>query len=182
MVWFQLQQLMESAQERVIFQTPYAVCFQEMLDGLRRLAQSGLDCRLLLNARENGDNVVASSDYTWRRGGIWDTGVTVYEYAGGTSSHGKSILIDSRLSIIGSYNLDLRSTYVDTELMVAVDSVELGRQLEGHLTSMMDDAWLVTADGSYQKPGHLTLEEAGFGKELLWRLLGAVLQPFRILV
>ena len=181
-VWFQLQQLMESAQERVIFQTPYAVCSEEMLDGLRRLAQSGLDCRLLLNARENGDNVVASSDYTWRRGGIWDTGVTVYEYAGGTSSHGKSILIDSRLSIIGSYNLDLRSTYVDTELMVAVDSVELGRQLEGHLTSMMDDAWLVTADGSYQKPGHLTLEEAGFGKELLWRLLGAVLQPFRILV
>ncbi len=182
MVWFQLQQLMENAQEQLIFQTPYAVCSSEMQDGLRQLAQNGLDCRLLINARENGDNVVASSDYTWRRGGIWNTGVTVYEYAGGTSSHGKSILIDHRLSIIGSYNLDLRSTYVDTELMVAVDSVELSQQLEGYLTAMMNDSWLVTPDGSYQKPDHLALEEAGFGKELFWRLLGLVLQPFRILV
>ncbi len=181
-VWFQLQQLMEHAQEQVILQTPYAVCSQEMLEGLRRLGGSGLDCRLLLNARENGDNVMASSDYTWHKGGILDTGVSVYEYAGGISTHGKSILIDSRLCLIGSYNLDLRSTYVDTELMVAVDSPELGRQLKGYMEAMMEDSWLAAPDGGYQKPEHLALEEAGLGKELFWRLLGAVLQPFRILV
>lgn len=181
-VWFQLQQLMEHAREQVILQTPYAVCSREMLDGLRRLGGSGLDVRLLINARENGDNVVASSDYTWHKGGILDTGVTVCEYAAGISSHGKSILIDRRLCVIGSYNLDLRSTYVDTELMLAVDSPELAGRLESYLTDMLADSWLVTESGAYQKPQHLTLPEAGAGQELLWRLLGALLQPFRILV
>ena len=100
----------------------------------------------------------------------------------GETGAGKSILIDSRLCLIGSYNLDLRSTYVDTELMVAVDSPELGRQLKGYMEAMMEDSWLAAPDGGYQKPEHLALEEAGLGLGLFWRLLGAVLQPFRILV
>lgn len=182
LVWFQMQKLMESATDRVILQTPYAVCSSEMLDGLRRLASGSVDCKLLLNARENGDNVVASSDYTWKKSSIRKTGIPIYEYAGGTSSHGKSVLIDHRMTLIGSYNLDLRSTYVDTELMLAIDSEELNQQLEGYLLPMIADSWLVQADGSYEKPEHLTLEEAGFGKEIFWRTLGFVLKPFRILL
>lgn len=181
LVWYQIQKLMENAKDRVIFQTPYAVCSSEMLDGLRRLAGGNADCKLLLNARENGDNVVASSDYTWKKSSIVKTGIPVYEYAGGTSSHGKSVLIDGRMTLVGSYNLDLRSTYVDTELMLAIDSEELNQQLEGYLLPMVADSWKVTEDG-YEKPEHLSVEEAGVGKEIFWHVLGFVLKPFRILL
>lgn len=44
---------------------------------------------------------------------------------GDHSCHAKAVLIDDRMSIVGSYNLDMRSTYQDTELMLAVDSKEL---------------------------------------------------------
>ena len=49
----------------------------------------------------------------------------VYEYMAPHSCHTKAVLIDDRMSIVGSYNLDMRSTYLDTELMLAVDSTEL---------------------------------------------------------
>ena len=55
------------------------------------------------------------------------------EYDGGVSYHGKSIVIDEDMSIIGSYNMDLRSTYVDTELMLAVQSRKLTEELTGYM-------------------------------------------------
>lgn len=39
----------------------------------------------------------------------------------GQSLHTKTILVDDHISMIGSYNLDLRSTYLDTELMLVID-------------------------------------------------------------
>mgnify|MGYP000146392303 FL=1 len=53
----------------------------------------------------------------------------VHEYLGPHSNHTKAVLIDDRLSIVGSYNLDMRSTYQDTELMLAIDSEALSAEL-----------------------------------------------------
>ena len=43
--------------------------------------------------------------------------------------HTKSILIDDRLSLIGSFNWDMRSVYLDTELMLLVDCPALNAAL-----------------------------------------------------
>ena len=51
----------------------------------------------MINSVENGDNFVASSDYLRHKGDIIDTGVTLYEYDGGMSYHGKSMTIDGRI-------------------------------------------------------------------------------------
>ena len=48
---------------------------------------------------------------------------------GGHSCHTKAVLIDDRMSIVGSYNLDMRSTYQDTELMLAIDSEKLNSMI-----------------------------------------------------
>lgn len=44
--------------------------------------------------------------------------------------HTKAVLLDDRLSVVGSYNLDMRSTYLDTELMLVIDSKELNQQIQ----------------------------------------------------
>ena len=49
-------------------------------------------------------------------------GINIWEYEGGYSYHGKSILIDDDLSVIGSFNMDMRSAYLDTELMLVIRS------------------------------------------------------------
>ena len=46
------------------------------------------------------------------------------------STHGKSIVIDDDIAVVGSYNFDCRSTYVDTETMLVVQGKEITKQLK----------------------------------------------------
>ena len=47
------------------------------------------------------------------------------EYDAGVSYHGKCFTIGDRLTGIGSFNWDMRSAYIDTELMLVIDSKSL---------------------------------------------------------
>lgn len=45
----------------------------------------------------------------------------------------KSITIGEELAIVGSFNIDMRSAYLDTELMLVIDSQEVNRQLKDYM-------------------------------------------------
>lgn len=181
-VFHQLIEMMKQAEDRVIIQTPYIVCNSYMLEELKGLKETVPDCRLLINSVENGDNFMASSDYLYRKKGIWGTGIPVYEYDGGDSSHGKSVVIDDSIAIIGSYNMDLRSTYVDTELMLVIESSEITSELVGYMKSMEVSSRRVTADGTYEFPEHVRPEEIPLSKKIAMHVVGFVMQPFRVMV
>ena len=59
------------------------------------------------------------------------------------------MLIDDRLSIVGSYNLDMRSTYQDTELMLAVDSEALSAELREEIDRDKTYSRTMTDSGEY---------------------------------
>lgn len=181
-VFHQLIEMMKQAEDHVIIQTPYIVCNSYMLEELKELKETVPDCRLLINSVENGDNFMASSDYLYRKMGIWNTGIPVFEYDGGDSSHGKSVVIDDSIAIIGSYNMDLRSTYVDTELMLVIKSPEITSELEGYMKSMEVSSRRVTADGTYEFPEHVRPEEIPFLKKIAMHIVGVFMQPFRVMV
>lgn len=181
-LFYELVQLMKQADERVIFQTPYVVCNSWMYEELTELKEAVPDTRILLNAVENGDNFVASSDYLRHKDKVVATGIQLYEYDGGTSNHGKSILIDNDLSIVGSYNLDLRSTYLDTELMLVVQSEGLNQELEEYMTAMEQDSRKIIDAKTFEAPEHLEIQEAPFWKRVAWAVFGFVVQPFRCLI
>ena len=181
-LFYELIQLMSQAEERVIFQSPYVVCNSWMYEELERIAKKVPDTRILLNSVENGDNFVASSDYLRHKDEVVATGIQLYEYDGGTSNHGKSVLIDQDLSAVGSYNLDLRSTYLDTELMLVVQSEELNQELEGYLTAMQESSRKVIDADTYEIPEGLEVQTAPVSKRIAWAVFGFILQPFRCLV
>ena len=181
-LFYELIQLMSQAEERVIFQSPYVVCNSWMYEELAGLAKKVPDTRILLNSVENGDNFVASSDYLRHKDEVVATGIQLYEYDGGTSNHGKSVLIDQDLSAVGSYNLDLRSTYLDTELMLVVQSEELNQELEGYLTAMQESSRKVIDADTYEIPEGLEVQTAPVSKRIAWAVFGFILQPFRCLV
>ena len=166
----------------MIFQSPYVVCNSWMYEELAGLAKKVPDTRILLNSVENGDNFVASSDYLRHKDEVVATGIQLYEYDGGTSNHGKSVLIDQDLSVVGSYNLDLRSTYLDTELMLVVQSEELNQELEGYLTAMQESSRKVIDADTYELPEGLEVQTAPAWKRIAWAVFGFILQPFRCLV
>lgn len=181
-VWYQVQQLMAHAENRVYIHTPYAVFSKDMYKGMAEIAANVPETTMLLNATSVGDNVMASSDYTHNKSKILETGVTVCEYFGDHSSHGKSILIDDRLSLVGSYNLDMRSTYIDTETMLVIDGEEFNRQLDGCIQALEQDALRVTADGIHEpKPGVKVIELTKKRKNL-YAFTSRLFQLFRYLI
>ncbi len=176
-VWEELKNLMQHAEKSVIFQTPYVVLNEYMLQDLKELAAAEHDFCLLLNDVKSGDNLVASSDYLRRRPEILSTGAKILEYRGAFSSHGKSVLIDGRLSLIGSYNFDMRSTYLDTELMLAVDSPDLAADLQKAM-----DVFLSQSVPARDAPRREITAGASRAQKTLWHLIGALLEPFRYVI
>ncbi len=180
-VFYTLARLMEAAEEEVIIHTPYAVFNDYMYDTMKGIT-SKVPVTMMVNAVENGDNFVASSDYTYNKPKILETGVSLYEYSGGLSYHGKSLVIDNELAIIGSYNFDLRSTYMDTELMLCIQSEELAGELKAYMLDYQEDCRIVKSMEEQIVPEHVAIEEVPFVKNALWHIVGFLLKPFRYLI
>ncbi|NCB63287.1 MAG: phosphatidylserine/phosphatidylglycerophosphate/cardiolipin synthase family protein [Clostridia bacterium] len=177
-VWWQIQQCAEAARDRVVLMTPYAVLSDSMYDGLSRISDK---TTLFLNSIAVGDNFMASSDYLFRRDQVMATGVTVAEWFGDYSSHGKAALFDDDLSMIGSYNWDMRSTYIDTELMLVFHGEEFARLLKDHLAEMSAHTLVATAEGYLPREGVEEKEPMG-AKAFLLPITSVLFQPFRFLL
>lgn len=180
-VWDTLRQLMASADQKVVLHTPYAVLDSQMEEGMKEIAERVEDFSMVLNSVENGDNVVASSDYLIHKKDILETGVQVYEFDGGDSSHGKSILIDDDLAVIGSYNLDMRSTYMDTELMLVVHGEEFAAELADYMDVFQERCRKVLDEEHYEVPPNVSVREIPWMKKVIFAVLGPLLQPVRYL-
>ena len=176
-LWWELQQLMEGAQDRVFLQTPYAVLNAPMYEGLARVEAP---VEMMLNSVAVGDNFVASSDYLLNRERLLDTGITVWEWFGDYSSHGKSALIDD-LAVVGSYNWDMHSTDLDTELMLVFHGERFQSQLEGNLLRMQADSLQALPEGYVAKPD-VAEKPYKDPKAWLYPVTKWVLQPFRFLI
>lgn len=181
-VLYQLAELMKHAEENVLIHTPYAVCNSYMYRVLQEIREKVPDTAMMLNSVENGDNFCASSDYLINKRQLVDTGIVLYEYDGGDSYHGKSIVIDDDISIIGSYNFDLRSTYMDTELMLVVKSRELNAELRTNMEKMSDQCRLVLSVTEYEVPEGLSVARMPFGRKVAMKLFGVIAQAFRYLL
>lgn len=115
--------------DNVTIQTPYVICNGYMYDTLNEIA-SHAQLKIILNAVEKGSNPWGCTDYLNQKKKILNTGADVYELMNEVPVHTKAVLLDDRLSVVGSYNLDMRSTYLDTELMLVIDSKELNQQIQ----------------------------------------------------
>ncbi len=145
-VWYQLIELMKTG-NNIIIQTPYIMCGKEMYSDLASLSE-GRSVSLLINSPFTGSNTFGNADYLNEREKIYSLGMRVYEHTGDVSHHTKTIVIDDRLSIIGSFNFDMRSAYIDSELMLVIDSPELNRELRDELGKYMDSSRMILPDGT----------------------------------
>ena len=180
-VFYTLTHLMKNAKKDVTIHTPYAVFNDDMYRTMTEVA-ARVPVTMMLNSVENGDNFFASSDYPRHKKQFIRTGMTIYEYDGGLSYHGKSVVIDDELCAVGSYNFDLRSTYLDTELMLVIQSPQLTKELSGYMDSYQADCRRLLADGSYEIPEHVTVAPVPLYKRIAWSIVGFVMQPFRFLI
>lgn len=106
---------LHNAKRRVWMMTPYFVPDSAVLLALTNAALSGLDVRLLVPRRNDNRLVraVARSFYP----DLLAAGVRVFEFQP-RMLHGKALLVDEEIAIVGSANVDPRSFWLNFELSV----------------------------------------------------------------
>lgn len=170
LLWEQLNTLAASGKQVKII-TPYLMCGQPMYRDLEQLFSKTEKAAILTNAPESGANLIGCSDYLNQKERIWSLGAEVNEYSNQKSLHMKAYLVDDRLAIIGSSNMDMRSVYIDTELMAAVDSPALFQKLEKEYDRMYAASRTVQKDGTYKVHADFQEKELSTGRKLLYTFL-----------
>lgn len=180
-IWHWLKELIKDGGNTFI-QSPYVVLSKDMYSDFADICEYA-DVTVLINSVVTGDNFAASSDYIYNREKVLDTGVTVLESFGQHSSHSKSLLIGSSLSVIGSYNLDMRSTYVDTETMVVIHGDEFYQELQGHMMNMAEESLEADRDeGGYRSSTGAGERSLPVSRKILFAISSRFIQLVRFLV
>ena len=139
-VFYGLCKLMAEAEDEVWIHTPYIMCNDDMYEAFTEVCKNDADILLMTNSIANNGNPFGAVDYAMHKADILATGLSVLEYEGGISYHAKSMIIDDHISIVGSFNMDMKSMYQDTELMLVIDSEPLNAQLRAYLSVYQQEA------------------------------------------
>ncbi len=119
---------------------------------------SGVDINILTNSLASTDSLVVYSAWERYRGTLIKEGANIYEYQyqgrgksklrdkiskSKASLHSKSIVFDDSITWIGSFNLDPRSTHLNTECVVIFDNPKFAKVFKADLMTDMESAWHV---------------------------------------
>ena len=189
-----LLQLMDQARQEVLIISPYFVPGPTMMQLFGRMRAKGVRVRVLTNSLASNDAPAAHAGYSRYRKDLLALGVELHEMrteqegtAGGMGStagfasgragggsksgvsraslHSKAVIVDQRLAVIGSMNLDLRSQRKNSEVALLIRSRALAQQAAAQVDATI-------AQGAYR----LELE----GGQLVWRApAGAAFQDAR---
>ena len=146
-VWNRMVNEMEEA-DNILIQTPYVICNQKMYGDLKEICSRSVKTELIINAVESGANPFGCTDYLNQKKDVRQTGSYVYEYVGTQALHTKTVLAGDTLSIVGSCNLDMRSVYLDTEMMLFIECKELNETLREHTEKLKLKSRQVAPDGT----------------------------------
>lgn len=139
------------AQGSVMLQSPYVTANRFILSALSRIADR-VSLTLLTNSAASTPNFPAYSNYFTQRRKFLKTGADIYEFQSRHSIHGKAVVIDGRLGMLGSFNMDDRSMHLDTEIMLAVDSEPFAQSLEGAIRTIQAQSLRVGTENAYVIP------------------------------
>jgi putative cardiolipin synthase len=152
---------LERAQRELLIISPYFVSGKEGTALLVGLAQRGVRVKLLTNSLAANDVAAVHGGYSRYRTILLEGGVELWELkpeagpinssllgSSGASLHTKALAVDGEMLFVGSYNLDPRSTALNAELGVLVDSSAMAQRFaEDFIRHTAGTyAWRVTLD------------------------------------
>ncbi len=117
-----------AAEQRIWITNPYCTPTDDQVELLTKAARRGVDVRLLLPGPHNDQPLTQSAGRT-AYGKLLEGGVKIFEYQP-TMIHAKTLIADGIFSMIGSSNLDSRSSEINEELDVVIYDEAFGRTME----------------------------------------------------
>lgn len=129
----------DQARQRVYITSQYLALPPKLTQALSDAAARGVDVRILTNSLDTGKEVNLSLCHFISLNYYRDllkAGIGVYEYQCPPDKdlrpyyHAKQFIIDGRWLSIGSFNLSIRSAYLESELMITIHDESLAQDRE----------------------------------------------------
>jgi putative cardiolipin synthase len=183
------------ARREVVVESAYFVPHPD-LPGVRALRRRGVTVRVLTNSLDSTDHVSVHVGYQRTRRSLVESGVELYELRpdaaigarqharpsrrGTVTLHAKVAVLDREWVVIGSRNLDPRSRYLDTEVVLAAHSPALAQRTLAAIAPdfALDSAWRVALGDRggvvWIAREHGRIERSGFEPASLLRSLSVI--------
>ena len=145
-----------SARDTLVITTPYFVPDEAMITALLSAAQSGVCVTLVVPARN--DSFLVRYASVAHFDDLMTAGVRIALFEGGLL-HTKSLVVDGRISVFGSVNLDMRSLWLNFEISLFVYDRDFTRQLCQLQDTYLEKSTLLDLATWRERPmGHRFLE------------------------
>ena len=163
-----LGKLVQSARARVVIQSPYLVVSDQALELFRQITARGVAVRINTNSLASTDNLAAFSGYRNQREELLKMGLQIYEYKPAPevqvklmqrsptatkkmpvfALHAKTIVVDSKIAYVGTFNFDPRSENLNTEVGAIIHDEALARAVEASIETDMapNNSWDAAKD------------------------------------
>lgn len=171
-----LHALVEGSTSEILVESAYFILGDEQLENLARTRERNVRVSVLTNSLASNDVTANHAGYARRRPAMLAGGLELRELRpdaaacrvwvetpgfcdhGRMSLHAKSAVFDRRVLFIGSFNVNLRSIYLNGETLLVIrsealanrvaDDIELGMAAENSWrVRQVDDGWLVWSSG-----------------------------------
>ena len=165
-IWNKMLSLFLLRKEDTVFITPYISINTQMKKDLS-LISNNMNLTLVNNSHASGINYVAMSDELIHSDMYKKIGARYVEPNRDKAYHTKAVIVGDEISIIGSFNLDIRSAFIDSELMLVIKGEEFNKLLKNYYDNLNTDVSPV---------------EMKLGKRIILYLLSPLASLFRFLI
>lgn len=157
-------ELVHSARCELVITTPYFVPDEQLLFAILSAARRGVKTVLMLPHRNDSRFVAAASRSHYRD--LLAAGVELYEYECGLL-HAKTMVVDAQVALIGSANLDRRSSELNFENNILFADAAFAAVIRARQDSYLADSTRITSE---------EVAKASLGRRL-WQNLLAMFGP-----
>ncbi|KWT99702.1 hydrolase [Vibrio toranzoniae] len=153
-----LADLARESKHEILLESAYLVFDDGQLDEWHSLSNNNVEIKALTNSMASNDLVTNHSAYAGRRSDMLEHGIELFELkpesklcetstkdaskcAPSTAYglHAKSVVFDKRIASIGSFNFNLRSTYLNTESVLIIENKEVAETLAETIEQAMSE-------------------------------------------
>ena len=145
-VWLSI----EAAHKSIHIEDPYILPSGAILKALKDKAKEGVDVSIILpSSKTDAPYTRWASMYYY--GDLLSAGIHIYEYQP-SRIHAKVMTMDGIWSIVGSANLDNRSSRINLELILGIDDARFAEDLEGKFRTDLTNSREITKEEEQKRP------------------------------
>ena len=145
-----LLEILKNAQTDANIVSPYLIPTPALMAVFKELKKRGVRVRVITNSLQSTDNLFAQAGYRSLRKEMINMGLEIYEYKGPNTVHAKTAVVDNKIALIGTFNLDPRSTHLNREVAIKMTDSN-NNKIVDELTSSIEvfrsKSTLIAKDG-----------------------------------